>query len=249
MDSRIITALQLIISHLLIDFVFQPKKWVDDKNQKTWKSVFLYIHTFLAAFTAWLLTGRYSDFTVPILIFISHTLIDWWKTTQKSTFTFFVIDQFLHLVILFLCWIYLSFGWEGFSVSNISNDFIKISANKSILALAAGYIMVIWVARILIQEATKNWYAKIQSSLSDDSLENAGMWIGIFERTISFTLIILNQYEAIGLLIAAKSILRFREINGSNNNLTRSQTEYVLIGTLLSFGIAILTGITVKLLM
>ncbi|MGL5891737.1 MAG: DUF3307 domain-containing protein, partial [Bacteroidia bacterium] len=77
MDSRIITALQLIISHLLIDFVFQPKKWVDDKNQKTWKSVFLYIHTFLAAFTAWLLTGRYSDFTVPILIFISHTLIDW----------------------------------------------------------------------------------------------------------------------------------------------------------------------------
>jgi hypothetical protein len=248
MDSRII-ALQLIISHLLVDFVFQPKTWVEDKKNKTWKSVYLYIHTFLAAFTAWLLTGRYSDFTVPVLICISHTIIDLWKAKQKSSFAFFIIDQFMHLLILFLCWIYLSFGCQGFALSNIINDFLNVSENKSILALALGYIVVIWVARILIQIATKNWYTKIEPSLNNDSLTNAGMWIGIFERTISFTLIIFDQYEAIGLLIAAKSILRFREAGGTDANLTRSQTEYVLLGTMLSFGIAILTGIAVKLLM
>jgi len=50
-------------------------------------------------------------------------------------------------------------------------------------------------------------------------------------------LILLGQYEAVGLIIAAKSILRF--------NATK-KSEYVLIGTLLSFGIAAFTGIVIN---
>jgi phosphate/sulfate permease len=53
------------------------------------------------------------------------------------------------------------------------------------------------------------------------------------ERFVTLALILMGQYEAVGLLIAAKSILRY------NNN---QKTEYVLVGTLLSFGFAILIG-------
>jgi hypothetical protein len=50
----------------------------------------------------------------------------------------------------------------------------------------------------------------------------------------------LGRWEAIGFLIAAKSVFRFGDLKDSRN---RKLTEYILIGTLLSFGIAIVTGI------
>jgi hypothetical protein len=56
---------------------------------------------------------------------------------------------------------------------------------------------------------------------------------------LALALIIVGQYEAVGLIIAAKSILRF---NGTQ------KSEYVLIGTLLSFGIAASLGIFINLI-
>ncbi|MDK2969458.1 MAG: hypothetical protein PWQ65_561, partial [Bacteroidota bacterium] len=43
-------------------------------------------------------------------------------------------------------------------------------------------------------------------------------------------------------LVAAKSVFRFGDLKDSGN---RKLTEYILIGTLLSFGIAIVTGMIV----
>ena len=62
-------------------------------------------------------------------------------------------------------------------------------------------------------------------------LPNAGKIIGISERIIALTLILLHQFAAVGLLIAAKSILRFKEDDSA-------KAEYVLVGTILSFAIA-----------
>jgi hypothetical protein len=51
-------------------------------------------------------------------------------------------------------------------------------------------------------------------------------------------LILVNQFAAVGFIFAAKSILRFRDADK-----TEAKTEYLLIGSLMSFGIAILLGI------
>lgn len=48
----------------------------------------------------------------------------------------------------------------------------------------------------------------------------------------------MQHYEALGLLIAAKSIIRFSDKE-------TSRTEYVLAGTLLSIFIAVVTGLVV----
>ncbi len=71
------------------------------------------------------------------------------------------------------------------------------------------------------------------------SLKNAGTYIGMLERLFVFGFILMQQWAAIGLLIAAKSVFRFGDLNKGKN---RKLTEYVLIGTLLSFGLAILSG-------
>jgi hypothetical protein len=73
---------------------------------------------------------------------------------------------------------------------------------------------------------------------TEESLANAGTWIGVLDRLVIFLLVLIGQYEAIGLLIAAKSIIRLREGD-------RKMSEYVLIGTLLSVSMAILTGFLV----
>jgi hypothetical protein len=74
-------------------------------------------------------------------------------------------------------------------------------------------------------------------------LAEAGKWIGIFERILIFTFVITNEYAAIGLLIAAKSILRFNETKKES---ARKESEYIIIGTLISFSFAILTGLLIK---
>jgi hypothetical protein len=78
---------------------------------------------------------------------------------------------------------------------------------------------------------------------SSISLNEAGKWIGIFERILVFTFVVSGHFEGIGFLIAAKSILRFNDIKG---NEARKEAEYILIGTLMSFSFSILIGLLVK---
>ena len=73
-----------------------------------------------------------------------------------------------------------------------------------------------------------------------NSLQEAGKIIGIIERLFVFAFVVLNHWEAIGFLLAAKSIFRFGDLKESRE---RMLTEYVLIGTLISFGVAILAGL------
>ena len=68
--------------------------------------------------------------------------------------------------------------------------------------------------------------------------------IGYLERLIIVTLVIYGDFSAIGFLVAAKSLLRFGELSGRKD---KTQTEYVLIGTLLSFALGMVIGIGITL--
>ncbi|MGB6037763.1 MAG: DUF3307 domain-containing protein, partial [Cryomorphaceae bacterium] len=74
----------------------------------------------------------------------------------------------------------------------------------------------------------------------NQSLPAAGKYIGMLERLFIFAFVVLNQWSAIGFLITAKSVFRFGDLSRAKD---RKLTEYILIGTLLSFGLAILTGL------
>ena len=89
-------------------------------------------------------------------------------------------------------------------------------------------------AGIIIGQLTKDWREKISNP---ESLANAGKWIGIIERLIVFIFVLLGQYAAISLLIAAKGIIRFNE-----KDRPEVKTEYLVIGTLMSIGLALIVG-------
>ena len=75
---------------------------------------------------------------------------------------------------------------------------------------------------------------------SDEGTKRMGLWIGCTERLIILTFVLANHYDAVGLLVAAKSILRVSEQQA------RKQTEYVLLGTLLSLALAVAMGEALK---
>jgi hypothetical protein len=60
-----------------------------------------------------------------------------------------------------------------------------------------------------------------------------GRIIGILERSIVFVLVVRGNISAVGLILAAKAIARFKDLD------KRDFAEYVLIGTLLSISLAI----------
>lgn len=87
---------------------------------------------------------------------------------------------------------------------------------------------------------------QLEEDLKGESLENAGAYIGMLERLFVFAFIVMNYWEGIGFLIAAKSVFRFGDLSKAKD---RKLTEYILIGTLLSFGLAIAFGMAYKYVM
>jgi len=70
----------------------------------------------------------------------------------------------------------------------------------------------------------------------DEEEYKAGRVIGILERVLVYHLVLNDQYSAIGLVLAAKSFTRFKDLE------KRQRAEYVLIGTLASTLLAMLTA-------
>ena len=125
-------------------------------------------------------------------------------------------------------------------VSNVSDYLGSLVSDPKVWVILTGYLSLLWPSGILIGKFTQKWRDTIPKStqLNEQSLENAGKWIGFFERFLILTFILVQQYTAIGFLVAAKSIFRYPD--------RRDIGEYILIGTLLSFSIAVCVGLLVQ---
>lgn len=89
---------------------------------------------------------------------------------------------------------------------------------------------------------TSNWAISLEENHAD-SLVSAGKYIGILERLFVFTFVVTGNWDAIGFLLAAKSVFRFGDLKESKD---KKLTEYILVGTLLSFSIAVAVGLIVQ---
>ena len=74
----------------------------------------------------------------------------------------------------------------------------------------------------------------------DDSKKNAGFAIGILERILIIAFILLDQFGVVGWIIAGKALARHKLLE------EKDKAEYFLIGTLLSFSVALLTALIIK---
>jgi hypothetical protein len=224
------------IAHLLTDYTFQSPVKALEKNEQGFKSKFLKWHILLSFLFCWILSFQWLFVTGALVISLSHWLIDGLKiylnkSNRLGKYAFF-IDQGMHLVIIAIVVLL-------YQRLFYTEPVIEIPSASSIPAIIAGFLFCSKPANILVKELLGVFDIKVRKTGTEESdLPNAGKLIGIVERWLIVVFILIAQFEAIGFLLAAKSIMRFK----SDESL---KTEYLLTGTLLSFAIAIGTGLLI----
>lgn len=221
----------LLLAHFIGDFLLQPSTWVTDKEQKKWASKYLYFHIAIHALVLIILLQFNFKYAWAILLITgSHYIIDLIKLILKDKINprwLFALDQIAH--VLMIVWAVSIYEPISFSLENLYNP--------KVLLAATCVIFVTTVSSVIMKTIISKWALEENN---EGSLKDAGAYIGMLERLFVFAFIVMNYWEGIGFLIAAKSVFRFGDLSKAKD---RKLTEYILIGTLLSFGLAIGCGL------
>lgn len=219
---------KLLLAHLIGDFILQPDSWIKNKEIKKHRSPKLYLHVVTHGLLTLLLVWDLCFWLPAVVILSSHYVIDLAKVHfQKpdSKIFWFITDQLLHLAVIGAVW----FAWEGRALS------LADLHRERILILITAVIFLTNPTSVIIKTVISHWTPDTLYEVTT-SLPDAGKFIGFLERLFVLTFVLNNHWEAVGFLLAAKSVFRFGNLKESHD---RKLTEYVLMGTLLSFGIAL----------
>jgi hypothetical protein len=217
----------LLLAHLIADFVLQTSETCKSKREKKWHSGYHYCHAAIVFALSWLASFSLGFWWCALVIGVSHFAIDIWKSYCKDNVTWFVVDQLLHLIVLAgVAWFWcLMNGWC-----------MPFEISLKYVALAIAVIACWKPANIFIKLMLKHYSVNMPEEKASGF--KAGALIGEIERWLILAFVIMQRYEALGLLIAAKSIIRFGDKE-------TAKTEYVLAGTLMSIFIAVMSGLMV----
>lgn len=217
----------LLLTHLVSDFVLQTSASCKSKAEKHWRSVHQYIHAGSVFALSWLVTFDLRFWWGALIIGVLHLCVDVWKSYRKEDVVWFSLDQFLHFLVL---------AGVAWLLSSIYEWQIPFGVETPRIATAIAVIICWKPANIFIKLVLKHY--SVNMPQEEESVFNAGALIGTIERWLILIFVCLQRYDALGLLIAAKSMIRFGD---SQTN----KSEYVLAGTLLSIFIAVLAGLGV----
>lgn len=241
--------LLLLLAHVLADFYWQPTAWVLDKREKSFRSKYLYAHAGVVTVTSYILLGYLQNPIPAIALGLVHGVIDIVKLEfdKKGTTNWFIGDQVAHLISIAFTAIILT--------SSFSVEFVHVKDlfhNIKAIAILTGTFIVLSPVSFLVGMLTKPWRDELDKLLphADDNLASAGRWIGMSERILIFVFVLLSQYSAIGFLIAAKSLLRYNDKAAAGEihpTYISKKSEYILIGTLMSYTAAVSTVLAVRL--
>jgi hypothetical protein len=223
--------LSLVLAHIIGDFYLQTDKCCEQKEARKFKSCFLYVHAITIGLLSWIIVPSCGFGLWALLIAVSHFAIDAVKIHCPKGLWSFVIDQLFHLSILAA----ISTIYD--TTKELPFQMIDSTSSFSTPLLILAILLCIKPANILIKLILEKY--QVGESASCDNIKNAGALIGNLERLLTIVFVLLGQFEAIGFIVAAKSILRFKDTD-------TAKTEYVLAGTFLSFGIAILCGLMAR---
>lgn len=256
----------LIVAHVLGDFYLQWDSSCKNKVLYSVKGEYLWLHSLVIGILSWIAIWDLRGWWLAVCIMVLHFLIDWLKSylqvklnisiitqekesskgvklvdgpNKRHDLWVFLIDQFLHICVIVIftdIWLkanndWQQYGWlQEFAISH------PLRTNTIVAMMLA-----LKPANILILLILENCKVKITPTKDDDHGNfHSGELIGWLERGLILLFVVMSQYEAIGFLIAAKSILRFNEASSGSE-----KAEYVLSGTLLSLAIALSLGILI----
>lgn len=231
-----VTFLVLLTAHLLADFALQPDWMIRAKT--TARGFFG--HLLVVAMAVVVLSGRGWSAALVVTV-VSHAMIDGGKllATGKrwgSEDGRFLVDQAAHLAVagvLAMWWPDLVAGgwWQRWLPEAIGTWY------PALLSLVSGMTLVVFVGGVVIRFLTRPLLSQIGGEGDGrdgiGGLVEGGKYIGWLERFLVAMLVGAGQPAGVGFIVAAKSVFRFGDLKDDHQ---RKVTEYVMIGTFLSFG-------------
>jgi hypothetical protein len=211
----------LIAAHFIADFLLQPDGLVSKKSNP----FFLIIHAVIHALVSYILLQNWIGWQVPLLVFVFHVVIDYIKlikTGDIDSAKILVVAQVAHVASLLLIVVLVERYLPVLAFTGFGYQVIIVLAAFSLIVPGSGHFIGRYMKEIVEENDTLI-----------KGLKSGGKLIGQLERLLILVLILIGQPLGIGFLVAAKSILRFEESKD------RLVAEYVIIGTLLSFTMAI----------
>lgn len=243
-----------LTAHIVSDFLLQTDSMARKKEylkaKGGWPAMFLHtaITFVLAAAALYLRSGGWLPLAGAAFIAASHFGTDVLKSSigrKKHRTAAFALDQLLHLVAIAAAALIVSryadaSGYYDALKAPFALPGWGAEADKAVWTAAAA-IACVWggahAIRLLLSDLNIDL---ADASQGDGKAAHAGKWIGILERMTIIILIPLGQWAAAGLLLTAKSIARHRNLDRQN------YAEYYLVGTLLSFVMAIAGGLVIS---
>ncbi len=237
MTPALATAAGLALAHAIADFHLQPDRWIATKSQPL--TLLKHAAVVLALSLAALGTLHWAIFALAL----AHLVIDAAKVRLGGDGPApFLLDQAAHAATVTAVALAFPTLWTTGIWPQILPPAIAETAPKFFLGLA-GFIVTTQAGGYAVGLLMKPYRGP--GIGLPDGLPEAGRTIGWLERALIFLMVMMGEPAAIGFLIAAKSILRFdvatKGRDGGAAERTRSQEagEYVIIGTLASFGWAL----------
>lgn len=222
----------LITAHLLGDFFLQPDLMVRNKRN----AGVLVLHAMLVAAASYLICGVWDSWRIVVGVFVTHVVIDGIKTaSRKDGPKAFILDQGAHLAVLS------GIGLYWIAANAVPYWQTIFPGYTKVLLLLSGAILCVRVGGFWVGKAVAPFQAALDKP--SEGLPNAGRVIGQLERAVIFLLVLAGVPQGVGFLVTAKSILRFGEIREPGQ---QREAEYIIIGTLMSFGWALLIAYTTK---
>ncbi|WP_046079676.1 DUF3307 domain-containing protein [Halomonas sp. HG01] len=238
--TALTTLFALIIAHLVGDFLLQPRRWVEARQRDKARAGVLYLHAGIHGLLALavLVVASIDPLAAAawsVTIAASHALIDLGKAhLDPRRLCWFLLDQALHLTVLVGVWL-ASLG--SLAPLAAAADWLS---RPEVMAHALAYLLVTRPMAIAIALTMRPWSEEVTDP---GTLVAAGARIGMLERLLVLTLVLLDELTAVGFLLTAKSVLRFGDLRARRD---RKLTEYVLLGTLLSVTATLALGLAVR---
>ncbi len=250
------TFIALLFAHTLADFVFQTNWMATNKRNP----LALGLHLVAVYATAIAATGTVHPALLALALI--HIGIDVGKLVLAATWKSskglapFLIDQGLHLISLIAFTLILPDLWAqglwapGAVITGDDSGILgtglwssatplPVTHLPAVMVLLTGLILATRAGGFAVGLLMEPFSPHLGKGDASKSLPGAGRVIGYLERGLIFALVLFGQAQGVGLLIAAKSILRFGAVKDD-----RRLSEYVIIGTLASFGWALIAAYT-----
>ena len=257
------TYLLLLLAHLGADFLLQTDRAVRARGQAlVWPYLTHGMTIAVAFFLVLHVYGLAGAALIALAVTAIHLVQDWLRDrlghgrSPRVRLLLFLADQALHILVLLVVWARLGWNPDGRvlrfygrlarpavveAVASLGGNLPGLSLERVLLA-AVAYVGVMFGGAVLLRYCLDLLRTGTADGVAGaaGAPDQVGRAIGILERGLILTMVLADVLSAVGFVITAKSVARFKDLEN------KEFAEYYLVGTLASTLLAVGAGLLLK---